>query len=144
VSFNNTYGSIISDESLVLDSASSGSSISGRTMCPFMSSDDGSIPAYCNIIEMGSSFTGTAVSMTTIANERHIAKTSDVPVAMDYSISLAGKGAASAYYRMHIQSARGDSLNKSMDIVGNEKTTASGIIQKFEKTMNYGSGARLY
>jgi hypothetical protein len=144
VSFNDAYGSVISSESLVLDSASMGSSISGRALCPFISSDDGSIPAYCNIIEMGSSFSGTAVSMTTIASERHIAYTADIPVAMDYSISLAGQGTASAYYRMHLQGAREESSNKSMDITGYDKTTASGTIQTFEKTMNYGSGVRLY
>jgi len=144
VSFNDAYGSVISSESLVLDSASMGSSISGRALCPFISSDDGSIPAYCNIIEMGSSFSGTAVSMTTIASERHIAYTADIPVAMDYSISLAGQGTASAYYRMHLQGAREESSNKSMDITGYDKTTASGTIQTFDKTMNYGSGVRLY
>jgi len=109
-----------------------------------MSSDDGSIPAYCNIIGDGKFLHGDGRLHDNDCKRATHCKTSDVPVAMDYSISLAGKGAASAYYRMHIQSARGDSLNKSMDIVGNEKTTASGIIQKFEKTMNYGSGARLY
>jgi hypothetical protein len=144
VSFNDTFGSVISSESLALDGASMGSSASDRMTCPFGSSSSDSIPAYCNIIEMGSSFSGTAVSMTTVASERHVAATADVPVAMDYSISLAGQGTASAYYRMHLQSARGESLNKSMDIMASEKTTASGTIQSFEKTMSYGSGTRVY
>ncbi len=144
VSFNDTYGSVVSSESLALDGASMGSPASDRIMCPFGASSGDTIPAYCNIIEMGSAFSGTSVSMTTVASERHVAARADVPVAMDYSISLAGRGTASAYYRMHLQSARGNSLDKSMDIIASEKTTASGIIQSFEKMMNYGSGVRRY
>lgn len=144
VSLNDTFGSVVSSESLALDTVSMGSPASDRIMCPFGASAGDTIPAYCNIVEMGSSFSGTAVSMTTVASERHVAATASVPVAMDYSISLAGQGAASAYYRMHLQGARGDSLNKSMDIMASEKTTASGTIQSFEKAMSYGSGVRRY
>ncbi len=151
-SFSDAYGSVVTSESLALDTVSMGSLASDRFTCPLASSGSSVIPPYCNIVEMGSSFSGTAVSLTSVASERHIAAGADVPVAMDYSISLAGQGTASAYYRMHLQGGLGTDLidndniaaQKSLDIVASEKTTASGAIQSFEKTMSYGSGTRRY
>ncbi|MCU0632304.1 MAG: hypothetical protein MUC66_04930 [Methanolinea sp.] len=115
------------------------------------------IPAYSNVAEMGSSFTGSRVSMVTTASQN--------PVGMDYSVSLSGVGTASAWINAHLMEGRtgiafptglnggtlyspffynpdtgGISPNNGFmqgtDLVYKEKTTASGIIKDFSKTMS--------
>ena len=144
VSYEDAYGQVVTAESLTLDGAGMNTTTADKFLCPFGASS-ADFPAFCNIIEVGSTFSGTAVSMTTVADERHVAKSADVPVVVDYSVGLAGQGSASAYYRAHFQEARGnDSANKSLDIVASEKTTASGVITSFTKAINYQSGVRRY
>lgn len=144
VSYEDAYGQVVTAESLTLDGAGMNTTTADKFLCPFGASPS-DFPAFCNIIEVGSTFSGTAVSMTTVADERHVAKSADVPVVVDYSVGLAGQGSASAYYRAHFQEARGnDSANKSLDIVASEKTTASGVITSFTKAINYQSGVRRY
>jgi len=176
VSFEDAYGRATFSESLLLDAASMGSGASNRYLCPWGTGDSGFIPAYCNIVEMGSSFTGSRVSMITQANERHVAASGDVPVAMSYNVALSGVGSAAAWINAHIMEGRtgaaydnvsGTSIapsgyvdtivvnpdllkNKvpttgfmqSVDLVYKEKTTASGTIQDFSKSMSYQSGTR--
>lgn len=97
VSFEDAFGRATFSESLMLDGASMGSAAGNRMLCPFGTGDSGYIPAYCNIVEMGSSFTGSRVSMITQASERHVAASADVPVGMSYSIGLSGIGSAAAW-----------------------------------------------
>lgn len=116
----------------------------------------GCIPPYCNVGDMGSSFSGSQVSMSTT--------TSQNPVTMGYSVSLSGVGTASAWINAHIMEGRtgatfdqirnslgkytpgfwnydtGDSspsngFMQGVDLVYKERTTASGVIQSFEKSM---------
>ncbi|MCQ8894295.1 MAG: hypothetical protein NQU46_06650 [Methanolinea sp.] len=141
-SFEDAFGSVISEESLLLDTVSTGSSSADRVLCPW-SSGTGTIPAYCNIIEMGSSFSGTSVSLTTTAMERHISLSADVPAGMEYTVDLSGRGAASAWIRAHLQEGRGET-DKGMDLVYSEKTAASGVIASFSKAMSYQSGIRRF
>jgi hypothetical protein len=142
VSSESALGQAAISESLVLDGAAMNTTTSGQFLCPFGAAA-GDYPAFCNIIEVGSSFSGTAVQMTTGADERRVAKSSNYPVVVDYTVGLAGQGTASAYYRAHIQEARGqDTGNKSVDVVASEKTTASGTIDTFSKVINYQSGPR--
>ena len=143
VSLDTAYGQVATAESLVLDGAGNNTTTADKFLCPFGASST-DFPAFCNIIEVGSTFSGTAVSMTTVADERHVSKSADVPVVVDYSIGLTGQGSASAYYRAHFQEARDDSLAKALDIVASEKTTASGVIASFTKAINYQSGVRRY
>jgi len=165
------YGRATTSESLLLDLASQGNDAADRFICPFATGDKGLIPAYCNVYEMGSSFTGTAVSMINQASTNFIAKAADVPTNMDYSVSLAGQGSAAAWINAHVMEGRtgeivNDYLNtaggytdigvlnpdmsgdiedltdlkygfmQSVDLVYKEKTTASGTIAAFSKTMS--------
>jgi len=166
------YGRATTSESMLLDLASQGNGASSRFICPFATGDQGLIPAYCNVYEMGSSFTGTAVSMITQANTNFIAKAADVPTNMDYSVSLAGQGSAAAWINAHVMEGRtgkvlNDYLNvaggytdlgvlnpdmsgdidvvstdavmgfmQGVDLVYKEKTTASGTIAAFSKSMS--------
>lgn len=157
VSFDDSFGRATFSESLLLDSASAGSRAGRKFLCPFATGDAGFIPAYCNVVEMGSSFTGSEVSMVTQASERHISRSADVPTAVDYSIGLSGVGTVSAWVNAHIMEGRtGGVFNnrpwnydmdeagfmQGVDLVYKEKTSASGIIQSFSKSMSYQSGAR--
>lgn len=144
VSYDDAYGQVATAESLTLDGVGNTTTLADKMLCPFGAAA-GDFPAFCNIIEVGSTFSGTAVSMTTVADERHVAKSADVPVVVDYSVGLAGQGSATAYYRAHFQEGRGDDFaNKSLDLVASEKTTASGTIESFSKVINYQSGVRRY
>jgi len=172
VSFEDAFGRATFSESLMLDGASMGSDAGNRMLCPFGTGDSGYIPAYCNIVEMGSSFTGSRVSMITQASERHVAASADVPVGMSYSIGLSGIGSAAAWINAHIMEGRtggvfgtyaapdgntyepgfwnydtgaaspSNGFMQGVDMVYKEKTTASGVIESFSKSMTYQSGVR--
>ena len=115
-------------------------------------------PPYCNVAEMGSSFTGSQVSMVTTSGQG--------PSSMDYSVTLSGVGTASAWINAHVMEGRTgyvfDSVKskyssyspgfynpdmgigspdfngfmQSVDLTYKEKTTASGIIQTFSKSFS--------
>lgn len=167
VSFADSMGRATTAESLLVDSISMGSQASERFMCPWAEPAGDAIPPYCNIIEMGSTFSGSQVSMVTSASERTIAKAADIPVAVDYSVGLSGTGSASAYIRAHIQEGRYKDtvtniagvftpvvgflaieqypeFDQSVDLSYSEKTTASGTIEAFSKSMSYQSGVRRF
>ena len=162
-------GRITFSEDLLLDGASQGSNALDRMLCPFATGDKGFIPAYCNVVEMGGSFTGTDVSAVTGANERHISKAADIPVTVNYNIALTGQGSAAAWINAHLMEGRtgtpwlvdvnpagtfwGGVWNDDMemngfmqglDLVYKEKTTASGTISAFSKVMSYQSGLRRF
>lgn len=119
------------------------------------------IPAYSNVGEMGSSFTGSQVSMGTTSNF--------YSGGMGYSISLSGVGTASSWINAHIMEGRtgatfdqirngfgsyspgfwnfdtGDvsprnAFMQGVDISYSERTTASGIIKEFSKSMSITDG----
>jgi hypothetical protein len=115
---------------------------------------------------MGSSFTGTQVSMITQAGENHIAKAADVPTQVSYSVGLSGTGSAAAWINVHVMEGRTGNVfefeipglvdvtafyNPDMGIMGwmqgndliyKEKTTASGVIESFSKSMSVQDGVR--
>ncbi|HNQ30467.1 MAG TPA: hypothetical protein PKM87_10145 [Methanolinea sp.] len=172
VSFEDAFGRATFSESLMLDAASMGSDAGSRMLCPFSTGDNGYIPAFCNIVEMGSSFTGSQVSMVTQANERHVSASADAPAAMSYSVGLSGVGSAAAWINAHIMEGRtggvfgtytapdgvtyepgfwnydtgsgspDNGFMQGVDMVYKEKTTASGVIESFSKSMSYQSGMR--
>jgi len=166
--FPDTSGRVTTTECLLLDSASQGSNATGNFLCPFTHPDDDLIPSSCNVVEMGSSFAGKDVSMFMFASERHVARTSDIPVEMEYEINLAGSGSAEAYIDAHLMEGRSAGwvdysnvfveiwtqpsiihvkdyhkmyvdLPQAADISYSEKTTASGNIESFSKSMSYSS-----
>ncbi len=169
IASDTAMGRITFSEDLLLDGASQGSDATQRMLCPFATGDEGFIPACCNVVEMGGSFTGTAVSAVTGANERHISKAADIPVTVNYNIALTGQGSAAAWINAHLMEGRtgtpwlvdvnpagtfwGGVWNDDMemngfmqglDLVYKEKTTASGTISAFSKVMSYQSGLRRF
>ncbi len=174
VSFNDAMGRATISESILLDLVSQGSDANERFMCPFATGDQGFIPPYCNVYDMGSSFTGSQVSEITQASTNFIARSADVPTEAAYTVSLAGTGSASAWINTHIMEGRtaaffdygepgvyfiafhnfdtdegfwapdgtGTGFMQSTDLVYKEKTTASGMIESFSKSMAIQDGIR--
>jgi len=159
------YGRATTAESLLVDTVSMGSKASERFNCPFAAPAGDAIPPYCNVVEMGSTFSGSGVSMVTTASERTVSKSADIPVEMGYSIGLTGQGSASASIRAHIMEGRySDTVtqgyvydgtvlgaiayesypefDQSVDLSYTDKTTASGQIETFSKAFTYQSGVR--
>jgi len=144
----NPMGRMISDESLMIDNVGLAASTSDYMLCPFGSSSSSSIPAFCNIVEAGSSLDMTEVSVASQASSRTIAASADVPVALSYHIKAQGfdgypaQGSISAYIKSHIQEGRGDGVEKAEDLAFSETSTASGEVTLFDKLMEYNSGMR--
>ena len=158
-------GRMISEESLLLDGAGREMETAGIMLCPFASTTYALYPAFCNIVEVGSSVDVTLASLTTSADERHVIETADPAVAVDYTTKVTGfgdipaMGSATAFINVHIQEGRQGNnarLNaiqgplgksddpKAEDLVYSDVSTASGEITLFEKVMNYQSGMRRY
>ncbi len=175
VAFSDAMGRATTSESLLLDLVSQGSLAADRFICPFATGDQGFIPPYCNVYEMGSSFTGSQVSEITQANTNFIAKSADVPTEAAYSVGLSGTGSAAAWINTHVMEGRtggfyywdqpdGDAFTfwnydmntgwlgdntfrgsgwmQGVDLVYKEKTTASGVIEAFSKSMAVQDGVR--
>jgi hypothetical protein len=171
VAFTDAMGRATTSESILLDLASQGTAAANRFICPFATGDAGYIPPYCNVYEMGSSFTGTQVSMITQAGENHIAKAADVPTQVSYSVGLSGTGSAAAWINVHVMEGRtgnvfpvgvnlgtiyapmfynpdtgavspANGFMQGEDLVYKEKTTASGVIESFSKSMSVQDGVR--
>ena len=175
VAFSDAMGRATTSESLLLDLVSQGSLAADRFICPFATGDQGFIPPYCNVYEMGSSYTGTQVSEVTQAGTNFIAKSADVPTQASYSIGLSGTGSAAAWINTHVMEGRtggyyydtdgegswisfwnfdmntgdpyygipaGSGWMQGVDLVYKEKTTASGVIEAFSKSMSIQDGVR--
>ncbi|MBP1929019.1 hypothetical protein J2741_001566 [Methanolinea mesophila] len=160
-------GRAVSSESLVVDGAGEFGLAESQFICPFAADQIDLTPEYCNIVEMGSDVDMTLMSLVTDSSERHIAASSDVPVAADYDIKVTGfgdipaMGSASAFIDTHLQEGRTAyvmtipihvldedysvdlySVGKGEDVVYSEMSTASGEITLFQKAMSYQSGVR--
>jgi len=179
VSSIDAMGRATTSESILLDLASQGSDARERFICPFATGDEGYIPAYCNVYEMGSSFTGSQVSMIAQTDENHIASSADVPTQLAYSVGLSGTGSTASWINAHIMEGRtgghlefdvgneigplevgvngnflwnpdtgapftdpGTGFMQSVDQTYKEKTTISGVIESFSKSMNVHDAVR--
>jgi len=119
-------------------------------ICPFAAPVESYVPAFCNIVEMGSSADLTLGSLATAMDERHVVESGDPGVTMDYSVKLTGfgdvpaMGSAAAFINVHTQEGRQASFEregfeKASDLVYQETSTAAGDITLFQKVMGYDS-----
>ncbi len=123
-------GRMISEESLLLDGAGTGTDAEDSLLCPFAApADDDAIPPFCNIVEEGSSIDLTIGSLSSQSSERFIMlaapdtsssnwgmawpyPVSDPGVEANYNVKLTGfgdvaaAGSASAYMNAHMQEGR--------------------------------------
>ena len=110
-------GNVVGSENLMLDGAGNTTSASDRMLCPFSSQPVDTIPAYCNIVQVGSKYDLTVGSVTTNANDRFVGSDATNPVALNYAINvkpygtsqgqIPASGSTMAYIKAHIQEARG-------------------------------------
>jgi hypothetical protein len=109
-------GNVVGSENLVLDGAGSATSSADRMLCPFAAPLNGTIPAYCNIVQAGSRYDLTIGSVTATANDKFVSVDASAPVVLNYNINVkpygttSGQipaiGSTSAYIKAHIQEAR--------------------------------------
>jgi hypothetical protein len=110
-------GNVVGSENLLIDGAGNSTPASDRMLCPFAGDNNTIIPAFCNIVQAGSSYDLTVGSVTTTANDLFVGTDATVPVVLNYNInvkpydttsgSIPAMGSTLAYIRAHIQEARG-------------------------------------
>jgi hypothetical protein len=162
-------GRAIRTEDILLDGAAQWTNTSSAILCPFASRVSPVIPAYCNIVQAGSSMDTTLTSVVTSANDRFVGTDSTFPVVLNYNINAEGLtigsqsspmiGSVSAFMKVHVQEARSNNTKtlvfndipasitldpiRSEDLVYSETTSASGLVSKFSKSMSYQGGFNL-
>jgi len=159
-------GNIMGTENIMLDGAGQNTTASDRMLCPFSAYPVDIIPAYCNIVQMGSKYDLVVGSVVTSASDPFVGTDATVPVDLNYQINVkpygtsAGQipamGSAMAYVKLHIQEARSQptpvvgrpfglywTSAKAEDITYSEVTSAQGTITAFNKVMAYQSGKSL-
>jgi hypothetical protein len=131
------------EESTLIDGAGTSSSGSDSLICPFGAASVDTIPAFCNIVEMGGSFSGSKVTLISEVEERHVAASADVPVTLGYEFTVRdAEGRAAGWMNAHLMEGRGTNTLPSADIIYNERTDAAGTIGTFYKRFTYDSGVR--
>ena len=106
-------------EDLLIDGASQAQNASSLFVCPFSGASPGIVPAFCNIVEAGSTFDTTLTSTATSADTRFVGTDASIPVVLNYNINSQGitvgnqsfpmTGSVSAYINVHVQEARNES-----------------------------------
>jgi len=131
-------GRMVSEESTGIDTMGLPSSIS-------------TWPAFHSTVQAGSSFDLLRGQATTSAQSRTVSADPNTPVSLNYNINVHGTptssgiylpaiGSVASYMNNHSEYARGNSTQKSSDLVYSHQTSASGIIRTFTDNMNYQSG----
>jgi hypothetical protein len=162
-------GNIVGTENIMLDGAGQNTTASDRMLCPFSAYPVDIIPAYCNIVQMGSKYDLVVGSVVTSASDPFVSSDATVPVDMNYLINvkpygtsegqIPAIGSAMAYVKLHIQEARTSGRavpvreqqglsfiyvpDKAEDLIYNEQSSAQGTITAFNKVMAYQSGKTL-
>jgi hypothetical protein len=138
-------GSIYSSEYLMTGGSGTSQSAGNSMICPFGS--EGTVAAFCNRVETGSTFVMSVANVATEANNRFITKSSDSPVetnyhilVTDYANGLPSKGSVMAFIRGTIK----EGSNSDPDALGGESsfedsTSIIGDISLFDKQMHYDS-----
>ncbi len=149
-------GNVVGSENLLIDGAGDLTFAGDKILCPFVPSNASIIPAFCNIVQAGSTYDLTIGSVTTSADERFVGTNANDPVVLNYAINIKpygtsqgqipASGSAMGYIKAHIQEARGwddflpiHGMNKSEDLTYAESSSAQGIITAFSKDMHYSS-----
>jgi hypothetical protein len=143
-------GNVVGSENLMLDGAGYTTTAYDRTLCPFASAGGNYIPAYCNIVQMGSNYDLTVGSVTTQADTRFVGTDATNPIVQNFQVNIEpysttsgqipASGTTSAYIRAHIQEARNNGTPlKSEDLLYSETSSARGAITMFSKSMAYSS-----
>lgn len=162
-------GNGVGSENLLIDGVGMGVPALDNILCPFFGINNSIIPAYCNIVQTGSSYDLTVGSVNLEANNRFIGADATIPVVQNYNINVKpystssgqvlAEGSTMAYIKTHIQEAREQNMvtvtavpdddrapysyyqlpTKTEDLIYSEVSLASGDIITFSKSMSYSS-----
>ena len=143
-------GNIVGSENLMLDGVANTTNATDRILCPFVPSIHSLIPAYCNIVQMGSNYDLTIGSVASTTDERFVGNDASIPVVMNHIINVKpytvqdqgtspAIGMTSAYIKAHIQEGRSGNTSKAEDLTYSETSSASGRISSFTKEISYSS-----
>jgi hypothetical protein len=146
-------GNVVGSENLMLDGAAMPTTAADKMLCPFASAGGNVIPAYCNIVQVGSKYDLTIGSVTTNANERFVGTDATTPVAVNYAINVKpytasgtqvpASGSTMAYIKAHIQEGNNFNTARAEDLTYSETSSANGYINSFSKVIAYQSGKSL-
>lgn len=171
VGFSGTEtGRITSEESALVDTVGmTMTTLEGEVwQCPMCAYTGNCLPPFCNIVEMGSSLDMREVQFTTRIESRSIADVAvdeepniritlpvvdGPPTELNYEIGVNGitpvssaRGSVAAYIRVHALEGAEECATPCggprLDLLYQEKTTASGEVQIFQKNMYYKSGIK--
>jgi len=146
--------SVVSTDYMMLDGAGADyGTIGDQMICPFGSASDA--PAFCNVVETGSSVNLKVANMNTQMGERFIMKSSDPGVQIynnvgvgSYAADVPSKGSVSAFIQGSIKEGgpagdgrrngiAADDLAETMTF--KDSTSFAGDITSFGKSMSYTS-----
>ena len=151
---------ISSDESIFLDGTGQAQNTENRVICVFAPSVSSNIPAFCNVVDTGSSIDMSVANVATTTGNRFITASADTPVEEYHTIRVdmlgdsPSIGQAQAYMKGLIMEGRGDTMvggqpngnpgNPAMfnKIEFEERTTVDGYIMLFDKDMRWVSGVK--
>ncbi|NYT16738.1 MAG: hypothetical protein GKC06_01850 [Methanomicrobiales archaeon] len=146
--------SILTTDYMMLDGAGADyGTVAGLMICPFGSPSDA--PAFCNVVETGSSANLKVANMNTQMGERFITKTSDPGVQIynnvavgSYAADVPSKGSVSAFIQGSIKEGGQDGTGRRNGIDAGDlaetmtfkdSTSFAGDITSFAKSMSYTS-----
>jgi hypothetical protein len=145
---------ITSTDNIFLDGTGMPQETKNLAICVFAASSSDYIPAFCNTVEAGSSFTMSVVNARTETRDRFVTASADTPVALTHDIrvdtlgDLPSIGKVSAFMKGMIMEGRGNSTNEANSPLPYEKveftesTEVDGYITLFDKNMDWVSGIK--
>jgi hypothetical protein len=145
---------ITSTDNIFLDGTGNYSTTNDKVICVFAQSASTTIPAFCNRVEMGSTFTAEYINAVTETNERFIVPSADTPVEVNHDIrvdtygttstgaAIPSYGKVEAFAEGLIMESRGTSNASFETIEWSEDTMVDGSIYLFDKNMHYESGVK--
>jgi hypothetical protein len=139
---------IISDESMFVDGTGYASETANNVICVFGTSNSEYLPAFCNVIDTGSSIDMSVVNVATTTGARFVVKSADTPVEVYHTIRIdtlddsPSIGRAAAYIKGSIMEGRGNSSGYFENVAFEERISIDGYITLFDKDMGWISGVR--
>jgi len=139
---------ILSDESIFVDGTGHASNTANNVICVFGTSNSEYIPAFCNVIDMGSSIDMSVANVATTTGARFVASSADTPVEVYHTIRVdpiddsPSIGRAATYIKGSIMEGRSNSSGHFENVAFEERTSIDGYISLFDKDMSWLSGVR--
>jgi len=145
---------ITSTDNIFLDGTGNYSTTRDNVICLFAEASSSTIPAFCNRVEMGSTFTAEYINAVTESNARFVLESADTPVEVNHDIrvdtygtpstgaAIPSYGKVSAFAEGLIMEGRGTSNASFETIEWSEESMVDGSIYLFDKNMHYESGVK--